>query len=172
MPVQTIKTLWESFTAKAKPLFCCWLVLKEGWRLHKFEKNRLLCRAERSHDTGLNFKSPELLPQIVGHRMKQISGVYWGACQGLFPGSFPTCNSVSSHMTSTVASDCALAYLLCAAHKNIKTDAGHSALQTANTCRVWQHLCIWPLSHKVWELSDRKQTAYRWIHSFQGLFFI
>ncbi len=37
---------------------------------------------------------------------------------------------------------------------------------------VWQHLYIWPLSDNVWELSERRQTAYRWIHSFQGLYYL
>lgn len=39
-------------------------------------------------------------------------------------------------------------------------------------CSVWQHLCIWLMSDNVWEPSERRQTAYRWIHSFQGLLYL
>lgn len=37
---------------------------------------------------------------------------------------------------------------------------------------VFDTTFIWPLSGHLWEPSERRQTAYRWIHSFQGLLYL
>lgn len=69
------------------------------------------------------------------------------------------------------ATDCLSAHICRFMQKCMKSEAvTQCRLQTP--CSVWVHLYIWPLSEYVWELSERRQTAYRWIHSFQGLLYL
>lgn len=79
---------------------------------------------------------------------------------------------LQSHNTLKGATVCLFAYPQCPVSKYIKRDAAHSDCRLQTPYSVWRHLCIWPLSDNVWELSERRQTAYRWIHSFQGLLYL
>lgn len=67
-------------------------------------------------------------------------------------------------------SDCLLVFVCSCTNTYWGKQSTWGRLQTPSS--IWQHLYIWTLSDSEWELSERRQTVYRWIHSFQGLLYL
>lgn len=67
-------------------------------------------------------------------------------------------------------SDCLLVFVCSCTNTYWGKQSTWGRLQTPSS--IWQHVYIWTLSDSEWELPERRQTVYRWIHSFQGLLYL